>query len=95
MWSSKVDLQPEGKATKIKCRVIGQYDIYCGSGGMHREHIKTQDSVWDTEAGQYTRDYVSAHAGDEEAARRIAEALIQWELEDWTDSCEDGDDSCL
>lgn len=89
-WSSKVEHRLDGsKSTKIKSRVVGQYDIYCGNGNMHRELIKIEDSVWSTEAGLYTEDMVAAHAGDEEAARRITEAMIGWELDDWSDPCED------
>ena len=91
-WSSKVEPRPEGKATKINAKVVGNYDIYCGAGSMHRVHIKIEDSVWNTEAGMYTRDFVDSYAGYENAARRITEAMIGWELDDWSDPCEEAQD---
>jgi hypothetical protein len=89
-WVSKVESRVDGtRARKIKSKVVGNYDIYCGTGNMHRVHIKIEDSVWNTEAGLYTKDIVAAHEGDEDAARRITEAMIGWELDDWFDPCEE------
>ncbi len=87
LWSSKVELQPEGRTLKIKCNLVGQYDIYCGAGNTHRIDIKIKDSVWNTEVGEYTDDFIAARSGDPDAAERVATSLIDWELEDWFDPC--------
>lgn len=89
LWSSKVEAQDDGRrALRIKGRLVGQYDVFCGTGSMHREHIHIEDSVWSTEVSRYTDDFIAARSGDPEAARRIAETLIEWELEGWEDPCQ-------
>lgn len=90
LWSSKVEPQLEGRDLKVKCSLAGQYDIYCGTGNMHRIDIKIEDSVWSTEVDKYTNDFLAARSGDPDAAERVATSLIDWEIEDWSDPCEDG-----
>lgn len=89
LWSSKLERRPEGDALRIKGRLVGQYDIFCGSGNQHRIDIKVEDSVWSTEVGKYTDDFIRARAGQPQAAERIATTLIEWELEEWSDPCGD------
>lgn len=89
LWVSKVERRDEGLIRQIKARLLGQYDVYCGNGNMHRIDIKTSDAVWDSEAGSYTADFVRARNGGAEPAERIAQFLLDCELEDWSDPCEE------
>lgn len=91
IWTDRSEPQTDrSPARRIKARVVGQYDIYCGMGNMHRIDIDVQDMVWSTEPGTYTQDFVSARDTDDaDAAERIAYSLLDWEyLEDWTDPCD-------
>jgi hypothetical protein len=90
IWTDRSEpCTDRGPTRRLKVRVVGQYDVYCGMGNLHRIDIKAQDMVWDSEPGSYTQDFILARDGDQDAAERIATSLIEWEyLEDWTDPCD-------
>lgn len=89
LWTRKAEPQVEGVSRQFRSKLVGQYDVYCGNGSMHRIDIKVDGGAWSTEAGRYAEDLCKARNGDEDAARRFTETLIEMELEDWSDPCEE------
>ena len=78
----------QGVSRQIKLTLKGTFRVYCGYFTEHTVPIDIRDGAWDTEAGQYTRDIVSSHRGDEDAAWKLTDVLIQLTLDDtWEDPC--------
>jgi hypothetical protein len=78
-------LSPESASQQA--RVVGTYRVYCGNGSEHTVSIDGPWAVvsWDR----------SNHPGDTghnfTDADGLAAELVEWELEDWSDPCENGE----
>lgn len=84
-WVSK----REGDARRITLTLTGTFRVYCGYGYEHTVKIDIRDGAWTTEVGQWTTDIVAAHGGDDEAAWKLTDVLIQMALDEgWEDPCE-------
>ena len=89
LWVNRSEPRDEGPPSRrIKARLVGQYDIFCGVGDMHRTHISIDDEIWTTEPGSYVTDMAAAYSGNTESAERLAGMLLVWALEEWSDPCQ-------
>lgn len=83
-WVSK----REGDDRQITLTLKGTFRVYCGYGWEHTLDVNIRDGAWTGEAGSYTADILAAHKGDEEAAWKLTDVLIQMTLDDeWEDPC--------
>jgi len=77
----------------IIVKVTGYYTVYCGEGWEHT--IKVQQSEW-----VYPRDdwwdlaYCAWKEHDANAAAELAAELVEYQLEDWSDPCNEIPDEC-
>jgi len=75
----------------IAINVTGFYTVYCGMGWEHTVYIEQRHQVWPGDdfwdaALRAWKDH------DPDAAADLAAELVDWQLEDWFDSCDVGED---
>ena len=85
---------PRTERKRLKARVEGVYTVYCGAGWQHNVAIRQEFTGWVNEKPFHedVRALFDAHGGDEVAAATLAERAIEYQLEDWFDPCDAGDD---
>lgn len=90
------------QSNTIEAKLVGTYRIYCGNGGDHVEYVEARHSY---DAGR-TRGRAPGDGGEAAdayhgtgdvgtARRHIAEQLVQWGTEDWSDPCDTADEEVL
>lgn len=92
LWQNRRDQE------HLVARLEGTYTVYCGAGNSHTVSIKEEMHGWvKKEPGciltvheQLHWDIVMLQAfqGVEGSAREIADQLVEYGLEDWTDPCD-------
>lgn len=62
-------------------RVVGSYTVYCGSGWSHEVPIR---STWEN-----LSEFCASFELDQNDHEAVAYALVDLELDDWFDPCEE------
>lgn len=87
-WVSKFD----GSNRRITGRLEGTYIVYCGEGWTHEVEIKEDTSAWASETGLGTDALLLFELHNllskEDVKYEIANQLVEYALEDWSDPCE-------
>lgn len=80
-------------AQMVRVELAGAYDVYCGGGDMHRVSIQVKDSTWVYTDGQSISDDSNLtqawRFADEHAAYLWVSDQVNYELDGWTDPCDD------
>lgn len=85
-WVSKVN----GSETQITARLEGTYTVYCGEGWTHEVRVKESESGWNSESFEESTRLFQLHNFMDEVDTKyeIANDLVNYALEDWSDPCE-------
>ena len=91
-----VELRTRTRHGNIEAALFGYFDVYCGHGNMHRVSVTTEYPGRRGRSRHFAFvDYYDqpkardAHRGDKHSAREIAESLVESQLDDWFDPCEE------
>lgn len=90
-WVSKVNHHSDRRLTG---RLEGTYTVYCGEGWEHEVTIKEDISAWaseilmgNTETDVHLLFETHHYMGNPDARYTIADRLVEYALEDWSDPC--------
>ncbi len=77
----------------ILVKVTGLYSVYCGQGWEHSVRIDQSECVCPGEP-LWEHTYRAWKERDREAAVDLAAELVEYQLEDWWDPCDEIPDEC-
>jgi hypothetical protein len=83
----------DDRCDPIMVKVTGHYTVYCGEGWEHTisidqsERVYPRDDLWDDA-------YRAWKERDARAAAELAAELVEYQLEDWSDPCNEIPDEC-
>ncbi len=77
----------------IIVKVTGYYTVYCGEGWEHTVRIDQSECVCPGDA-LWDNAYRAWNGRDASAASEVAAELVEYQLEDWFDPCNEIPDEC-
>lgn len=83
----------DDESDPILVKVTGAYTVYCGQGWEHTvlidqsERVYPRDDLWENA-------YRAWKERDPNAAADLAAELVEYQLEDWSDPCDEIPDGC-
>lgn len=87
-------LRPRTQGAILVSEIRGFFTVYCGAGNEHTvevtERVETHSASHLAEREQCGSLALGARAGNMDDAFLLAHELVEWALEDWVDSCDDG-----
>ena len=83
----------DDESDPILLKVTGAYVVYCGQGWEHTVLIDQSDRIYPSD-DFWERAYRAWKQRDREAAADLASELVEYQLEDWCDPCDEIPDDC-